>query len=157
METILVSEKSPNVFVELAWGQTIAFDDVLHPWQITELWTDEELAAVGLYRVTRLPVPADKVLNGYSVERVDGKVQMVLDLGDAVLKASARQLRLAMNAMGLRDDIEEYVASQDRDVQDSWQWTSEFESTHPFVVGAAEQLNKSPDDLKALFLLAMTL
>lgn len=157
METILVSEKSPNVFVELGWGQSIEIGDVLHPWQITELWSDEELAALNLYRVERLPVPADKVLNGYSFERANGKVQMVLDLGDAVLKASARQLRLAMNALGLRDDIEEYVASQDRDVRDSWQWTTEFESTHPFLVGAAEQMNKTPEEVKGLFLLAMTL
>ncbi len=82
---------------------------------------------------------------------------MVLDLSDAVLKASARQLRLAMNALGLRDSIEEYVASQDRDVRDSWQWTTEFESTHPFLVGAAEQMNKTPEEVKGLFLLAQTL
>lgn len=156
METIIVSETSPNVFVELAWGQSIEIDDVLHPWQITELWTVEDLKALNLYRVERATVPADKVLKSYSFSRDGDKVQMVLDLGDAVLKASARQLRLAMNARGLRDAIEEYVASQDRDVQDSWQWTTEFESTHPFVVGAAEQLNKSPEELKALFVLAQT-
>lgn len=157
METILVSETSPNVFVELAWGQSIEFNDVLHPWQITELWTDEELAALHLYRVGRASVSADKALKGYSFARVDGSVQMVLDLEDAVLKASARQLRLAMNALGLREDIEEYVASQDIDVRDSWQWTTEFESTHPFLVGAAEQMNKTPEEVKALFLLAQTL
>lgn len=157
METIIVSEATPNVFVEIAWGQSILFDDVLHPWQITELWTDEELAAVSLYRVSRRPVPAGKVLKSYSFERAVGKVEMVLDLEDAVLKASARQLRLAMNALRLRDDIEAYVASQSRDVQDSWQWTTEFESTHPFVVGAAEQLNKTAEELKALFLLAQSI
>lgn len=157
MDTIIVREESANAFVELAWGQTIEVEDALHPWQITELWTDSELKTLNLYRVERVTVPADKVLNGYSFERYSGGVRMVLDLGDAVLKASARQLRLAMNQLGLRDGIEEYVASQDRDVQDSWQWTTEFESTHPFVVGAAEQLNKSAEDLKALFLLAQSL
>ncbi|MGJ4951868.1 hypothetical protein [Bradyrhizobium sp. HKCCYLS20291] len=156
MNNVIVRETSPNLFEELPWGQTIVHDDVLHPWQITELWADEELASLNLYRVARVAVTADKVLKGYSFARDGDKVQMVLDLEDAVLKASARQLRLAMNATGLRDDIEQYVASQSRDVQDSWQWTTEFENTHPFVIGAAEQLNKSEADLKSLFLLAQS-
>ncbi|MGX9427978.1 hypothetical protein [Bradyrhizobium sp. LeoA1S1] len=70
--------------------------------------------------------------------------------------ASARQIRLAMNQLGLRDEIEAYVASQLIDVRDSWQFTTEFDIAHPFVVGAKEALNKSDEELVALFTLAQT-
>ncbi|WP_028165495.1 hypothetical protein [Bradyrhizobium elkanii] len=70
--------------------------------------------------------------------------------------ASARQIRLAMNQLGLRDEIEAWVASQPIDVRDSWQFTIEFDITHPFVVSAKEALNKSQEELVALFTLAQT-
>ncbi|WP_454650677.1 hypothetical protein [Bradyrhizobium liaoningense] len=156
MDKIVVQESPVGTFTQLATGQSFTFGDVQHGWQVIELWPDQDLAAIGIFKVSPATVAAGEEIVSASVERVDGVVKQVVITQPAVLKASARQLRLAMNATGLRDDIEEYVASQSRDVQDSWQWTTEFESTHPFVVGAAEQLNKSPEELRALFLLAQT-
>lgn len=153
---IIVQEHPQGVFTQLTYGQTITHDNVLHPWQVVDLWSDADLAKIGAYKVIPATVPNGFQIVSASFERVDGVVTQVAVTEPLPLKASARQLRLAMNATGLRDGIEEYVASQSRDVQDSWQWTTEFESTHPFVVGAAEQLNKSEEDLRALFMLAQT-
>ncbi|NYG46350.1 hypothetical protein GGD67_003821 [Bradyrhizobium sp. IAR9] len=156
MNSIVVQESPVGTFTQLAIGQSFTVGDVQHGWQVVELWPDEELAQIGIFKLSPAMVPAGEEVVSGNIERVDGVVKQVVITQPAVLKASARQLRLAMNATGLRDDIEEYVASQSRDVQDSWQWTTEFESTHPFVVGAAEQLNKSTEELRALFLLAQT-
>lgn len=160
MDRIIVRETQAGVFTEALWGQTFVVGDVQHGWQVVELWSDADLAEIGFYRVTPATAPEGYRIVSASIQRVNGVVTQVAvtePVPPPVMKASARQIRLAMNLLGLRDDIEQYVASQDRDVQDSWQWTTEFDSTHPFLVGAAEQLNKTPDDVKALFALAQTL
>jgi hypothetical protein len=159
VDKIIAQESSAGTFTQLTFGQSFMVGDVQHGWQVVELWSDEDLADIGIYRVALAIPPADEEIVSASIERVDGVVTQVLvtqPITPPPLKASARQIRLAMNMLGLRDGIEEYVASQSRDVQDSWQWTTEFESNHPFVVGAAEHLNKSDEELKALFLLAQT-
>jgi hypothetical protein len=83
-DIIIVRETAPNVFVELPWGQTIIDDDdVMHPWQITELWSAADLAALSIYRVTRAEVPGDKIATGYSYARNgSGIVEQVLTLED---------------------------------------------------------------------------
>lgn len=160
MDKIVVRETQAGVFTEVVWGKTFVVGDVQHGWQVVELWSDAELAEIGIYRVEPATAPEGYHIVSASIQRVNGVVTQVAvtaPVPPPVLKASARQIRLAMNLLGLREDIEQYVASQDRDVQDSWQWTTEFESNHPFLVGAAEQLNKTPEEVTALFTLAQTL
>jgi hypothetical protein len=79
---LVVQETSANVFTEVLPGNSIRASDVLHPWQITELWTDAELAAVGVYRVQPVAPPTDPEIKitGYHFERKDGVVAQVLDL-----------------------------------------------------------------------------
>jgi hypothetical protein len=158
----VVQEITANVFREVLYGASIVVGDVVHPWQITELWPVAEQEAVGVFLVEPAPPPhASAKVKGYHFARVEGVVTQLLDIElppDNTLDmiATARQIRLAMNALGLRDGIEEYVASQSRDVRDSWQYTSEFKINHPFIIGAKEQLNKTDDELLALFSLAQT-
>jgi hypothetical protein len=151
----VVQETTPGAFVEVQFGESISIGEVLHPWQITELWADAELEAIGVFRVDpAVPPNENAVVIDYSFSRVEGKVVQLLNLefrDPPPLKVSPRQLRLAMNELGLRDEIEEYVASQSRDVKDSWQYSTEFYATHPFVQGAKEQLNKSDEELAFLF------
>lgn len=157
---IIVQETSQGVFTQLPYGQTISVGEAQQSWQIVELWSDADLKKIGVYRVAPATAPDGYKIVSTTIKRVDGvvtQVAMTERLPPPVLKASARQLRLAMNALGLRDEIEEYVASQSRDVQDSWQWTTEFDMNHPFVIGCAEQLNKSEAELVGLFTLAQTL
>lgn len=59
-------------------------DDVRHPLAVEQLWSDEELLAIGLYR----PAAADAVPEGKSViatgvQRVAGVVKYVHELADA--------------------------------------------------------------------------
>lgn len=77
----LYLENPANTFTVWA-GEAI--DDIRHPLNIEQLWTAEELAAVGLY----LPADADAVPDGKmvtstDVERVAGVVKYVNTLADA--------------------------------------------------------------------------
>lgn len=158
----VVQETAENVFAEVQYGASILDGNTLHPWQITELWSAEDLEGIGVFLVDPAPAPNPKiVVKGYSFQRIDGKLTQVLDIeipeaNTLEMRATARQIRLAMNQLGLRDEIETYVASQSIDVRDSWQYTTEFAISHPFIIGAKEQLNKTDEDLFNLFSLAQT-
>lgn len=68
-----------------------------------------------------------------------------------------RQLRLALNAMGLRSAVETYVAAANQDVKDSWEYSTVFERDHPLLVAAGHALGKTDAEIDALFALAVTL
>lgn len=58
-------------------------DDIIYPLNIAQLWSDEDLAAIGLYRPRDPdPVPEGKQEVGRSVQLVDGVPKVVLDLED---------------------------------------------------------------------------
>lgn len=65
-----------------AWtGLPVA--DVMYPLSIEGLWSDEELAAIGLFKPVDPGVPEGKVAISFTVERVEGVVTKVYVLDDA--------------------------------------------------------------------------
>jgi hypothetical protein len=159
VDKIIVRETSPNVFEQLPWGTTIYKDGVQHPWQIIELWSDQQLAAEHIYRVTPATVPGDKILVFATFARnAQGVVEQVLTLTKKPVTAvSPRQIRLALTLIGLRQQVEDYVNAQDITVQDSWHYSTEFERDHPLMLACKKALNKTDEDLDALFALAASL
>lgn len=156
---LVVKEIAANVFEEIQPGSSILTDDVLHSWQITELWTDAELALINLYRVPLAAVPAGKLIKGYSFARnAGGKVEHVLELEDIPLQAvTPRQIRLALSQIGLRKEVEDWVDTQDIAVKDSWMFATEITRDYPLVIAACTALGKTEAELDALFALARTL
>lgn len=73
------------------------------------------------------------------------------------LVASARQVRLALNQLGLRQAIENYVASQGIEVKDSWEFSTEFEEDHPLIKAGQPVLGITDEQVRAIFDLAVTL
>jgi hypothetical protein len=65
-----------------------------------------------------------------------------------------RQIRLALNQIGKRDDVELMVAAGSRDLRDEWQYSAMFERSNPELIALGEALGT---DLDALFILAATL
>jgi hypothetical protein len=85
-------------------------------------------------------------------------VNQVLDLHDApAIPVTPRQIRLALTAIGLRQQVEDWVQAQDIIVKDNWDYASSFERNNALIVRAATALGKTPADLDALFALAATL
>lgn len=71
---------------------------------------------------------------------------------------SAWQLRKALNATGLRADVENAVtASRNQDIVDGWEYAIEFERNNPLILSLAESLGKSKNDLDAIWNLAASL
>lgn len=67
-----------------------------------------------------------------------------------------RQLRLALNAVGLRDEVEEAVASASRDIKDMWDYSLVFERFDPILNSMANGLGMSDAQLDDIFKLAQT-
>jgi hypothetical protein len=156
----VVVETKLNQFAELTPGETIvSADGVQHPWQITSLWSDDELEFINVYRVSPTPVPDGKLSTDFTFARdASGVVRQVHTLVDApVPPVTPRQIRLALSQMGLRQAVETYVQQQDITVQDSWTYASEFLRDNELIIAAARALNKSDADLDGLFALARSL
>lgn len=89
---MLYRETPPGTFT--AWrGEPI--DGVRHPPVIEQVWSDQELAAIGLYRPAPAePVPAGKVSTGLTVQRIAGVIRYVHGLADMALE-DLRAARIA--------------------------------------------------------------
>src|SRR6266436_3915876 len=80
---LIAKEMAPGVFQEIPFGSSFSgTGGTLHGWQCAQLWTDAQLAQVGVYRVNPVAQPTDPdvVVNGYHFERVAGKVTQVFNL-----------------------------------------------------------------------------
>jgi len=66
-------ETQQDVFVRLMPGQSIVVGNVTHPWQIMELWSAPELAAIGLYRLS-VDVPTGRSVSDITIARVGNDV-----------------------------------------------------------------------------------
>jgi hypothetical protein len=159
MTVFLVVKEAASGFEEVQPGSSMLLDDVLHPWQITELWSDAELALIGLYRVPLADIPAGYSMQGYSFARnAGGAVEMVAQLEPLPpAPVTPRQIRMALSQIGLRKEIEDWVETQDIVVKDSWTFATQFERTHPLILMCASALNKSEAEIDGLFELARTL
>lgn len=70
---------------------------------------------------------------------------------------SPLQFRRALRQAGLYDAVAAYVATQDADTQDAWEYAVTIARTDPLVAQAAAGLGQSDDEVDDLFRLAATL
>ncbi len=66
---------------------------------------------------------------------------------------TARQIRLALNAAGLRDAVEAAVAAGGRDLRDWWEYSAELHRDHPMIAAMAQAIGATPGQVDALWLL----
>lgn len=75
-----------------------------------------------------------------------------------VFVCSPWQIRKALNAQGLRQQVEDAVAtSDDIALKDGWEFATQFNSDDPFVLLMGESIGKSPDEVRDLIQYAATL
>ncbi|WP_370144567.1 hypothetical protein [Bradyrhizobium elkanii] len=68
-----------------------------------------------------------------------------------------RQIRLALYEIGLRQQVEDYVNSQDITVKDSWNYATQIERTNPLILACKSALSKTDEELDQLFILAASI
>lgn len=68
--------------------------------------------------------------------------------------ATPRQARIALNQMGLRQQVEDAVAAAGQDIQDTWQFAVTIERDHWTFQALAAQLGFTEPQLDELFRIA---
>ena len=64
---------------------------------------------------------------------------------------SPRQIRHHLNALGMRDAVEAYVAQADQDVKDWWEFSTVIERDNAILIEAAKQLGMDDAQLDQFF------
>ena len=67
------------------------------------------------------------------------------------------QIRLALNALDLRDAVEPAVAGSDQSTKDWWDRANNFKRLNPMVIALGAALGKTDEELDGLWALAATL
>lgn len=102
---LIVQENPTDTFVEIMQGASFSdASGVQHGWDVTQLWTDEELAAIGVYRVEPAAITDGRVPTGYTFARDgNGTLAQVISYGDLKtdLKAYAAQKRWQKEVGGI--------------------------------------------------------
>lgn len=154
----LYHEVSPNVF-ELWTGQPI--DDIVHPTNIADLWTPEELAAIGLYEPVAGSVPAGKQIVSSVVERVDGIVTRLDNYEDipVVVPTSTTKLKLvrSLRAAGRENEFWTALNAAPANIRTDWELATAISRTDPLVLAFAQALNLDSAALDAIFVAAASI
>jgi hypothetical protein len=81
---IVVRRTEPGVYAEIPPDGTILDGEgAEHPWSWVREVSDDQLAAIGVYKVAQVDVPAGKIRTGYEIVDQNGVPVMVLQLVDA--------------------------------------------------------------------------
>lgn len=114
-------------------GFPFELNGLAYPWNWLDLATPEDLKAHGI-AVEELP---DPVVIPRSI--------------------TPRQARLALNAAGLLDKVEQAVAASDKSVQIAWDFATEINRDDPIIAAMKDSLGISDDALDEMFKSAVAL
>ena len=96
--------------------------------------------------------------NVQELEMAPDELAQALEIQDPpAITVTPRQFRLALNATGMRQAIEDYVAAGSQDVKDTWQFATVIERSSPIIAAGAAQLQLTEGQIDDLFALAATL
>ena len=70
---------------------------------------------------------------------------------------SAWQVKKALNLLGWRQEVEDFVAQADQTTKDGWLTARDFYRTDPLVIGVGQILGKTEEEMDNFFRLADTL
>lgn len=68
-----------------------------------------------------------------------------------------RQIRLALNQLGLRTTVEAIVAGADQDTHDWWQYSQTYERNHPMIVAMLPIIGVTSEQADAVWELGASL
>jgi hypothetical protein len=71
--------------------------------------------------------------------------------------ASPLQIRKALRQMDLKAAIDTFIAAQDEETQEAWEYAVQIDRDNSLIAQAAAVLEKTEADIDALFRLAVTL
>lgn len=153
--------KHTNAELEIVPHAPFEREGVKYPPGVFGRWSRAEKAAIGIYEVVPDEVPEGKVAVAWALEMADGYVREVPELEDYVAPVPASvsplQIRKALRQMELKAPIDDYIATQDEETQEAWEYAVQIDRDNPEIAAAAAELDKSEADIDDLFRLAATL
>lgn len=75
----------------------------------------------------------------------------------AMLPLSAKQVRKVLTRFNLRATVENAIAQADQDTKDEYYESNEFERDNPVLLGMAQSLGMTDEQLDQMFALGVTL
>ncbi len=102
-----------------------------------------------------LPNLVDGSVGGIGWSYVDGQFLPPTPEPEVVKVPSSitpRQIRLQLTAMGLRQQVEDWVATQSLDIKDWWEFSTVFERNNQMLVDAAAIFGLTSESLDAFFI-----
>lgn len=90
---------------------------------------------------------------GYKIEPADASPTWLPPPTDV----SPLQMRRALRATGLKDGIVAFVATQDDETREAWEYATVIQFDNPLIALAAAAMDKNESDVEELFRLAATL
>ena len=135
---------------------------------IGDLWTADELAAVGLYNPVEPEVPAGKIVAGRTVQRVKGIVTFVYTLESVPLADLNRiQFEFMVEKLGIGPAIDQAIAamSEDTELEQNakimarvlYRSGQRFERSHSLFTELAPAVGFSPEQIDAAWLVALSI
>lgn len=141
-------------------------DGVKYPRSIFRVWTDEELNAVGVYRVIPLEVPEGMYASSwtYTLKQMEGykvaeATPTLLPIPNYVPEEVSRaQGKAALIGAGLYESVQSYIDSLEGMKQEiaiiAFNETNTWRRDSAFLAQAALALSLSEEDLDSLFIAA---
>jgi hypothetical protein len=124
-------------------GMAESKKEILRPWIVTE-------------RPQASPTQA-LVDGGIVVTDEDARREWTLrerTADELRITVTPRQIRQALNAAGLRSQVEAAVSAADQDTKDWWEFATTFESDHPVLLVMAGALGMSDAQVQQVFEIA---
>jgi hypothetical protein len=156
----IVREVAPNVFTEVPIGASITVGDTLHPWQVTECWSDAELATIGIYRVAPITVPKGKHLLSFTFERSADDVIAVGAFEDipvsepytGAIIVDASSAKLVLDDDGLYAAVADICESHPvTAVRIFWESANTWAEDNPYVLAIGTEFNLSAEAIHSMF------
>jgi hypothetical protein len=91
------------------------------------------------------------------IATVEAGIKPALPDPVVIAPVSPRQIRMALTRTGLRSAVEDAVSNGSQDLKDWWEFSTVFERPNAEVVAMGAALGVSPEQLDALWQLAVTL
>jgi len=104
---------------------------------------------VGVYSGPQVGIPLDFV--------EDSDIAATVRSFQPGMSVTPRQFRLALNATGMRANIEAYVAAGSQDMKDTWEFATVIERNSAIIAAGAAELGLTEAQIDDLFTLAASL
>jgi len=127
-------------------------------WRVAEVHETGFPVAAPFFWLEVAEVPANLHLTYYDPQTQSLAVHTPPEPSTAERRAkmvvTPLQARRALRAAGLLDAVEAWVAQQDDDAQDAWEYALQIERNNPMIAGAGAALGMTDAQIDALFVAA---